>query len=141
MDLYRFSVLAHIFLSILLIGMALFWIIMHMALGRRFDVAEMTRLLNIAQGARWPHVVIPQAWRLPLPWLAWVVFLALCGSGVLMLVIGRVPQGPLWWTKLALVIAIACLQAQMTHRARPELYRAYFVLALATIPVAGWAIR
>ena len=141
MDLYRFSVFAHIFFSILLVGMALFWIIMHTALRRRFDAAETIRLLNVAQGARWPHVAIPHAWRLPLPWLGWAIILALFGSGILNLVVGGVPQGPWWWAKLALVVAIAALQFLMTRRARPGLYRAWFVLVLATIPVAGWVIR
>ena len=141
MDLYRFSVFAHIFFSILLVGMALFWIIMHTALGRRFDAAESTRLLNVAQSARWPHVAVPYALRLPLPWLTWAVILALCASGLLNLALGRVPQGPLWWTKLALVVAILTLQGLMTRRARPALYRAWFVLVLAAVLVAGWVIR
>ena len=141
MDLYRFSVFTHIFFSILLVGMALFWIIMHTALGRRFDAAETIRLLNVTQGARWPHVAIPHAWRLPLPWLNWAVFIALCGSGVLNLVVGGMPQGPWWWTKLALVFAIAFLLLLMTRRARPTFYRAYFVIALVTVVVAGWVIR
>lgn len=141
MDGYRLSVFLHIVFSILLVGLALFWIIMQMALGRRGDAATAQRLLDIAQAARWPHVAVPQAWRLPLPWLTWGVILALCGTGVLAAALGRVPEGPLWWAKLALVAAIIVVQATMTGRARPALYRPWFALVLAAIPVSGWVLR
>jgi hypothetical protein len=141
MDLYRLNVLIHIVFAILLMGLALFWFIMHTALGRRFAAAESTRLLGIAHGARWPHVVIPYAMRLPLPWVTWAVFLVLCVTGILSLAIRGTPAGALWVTKLALVVAIGIIQILMTRRLRPALIRIYFALVLATIPVAGLVLR
>jgi hypothetical protein len=142
MDLYRLTVFVHIVFAILLVGLALFWLIMRTALGHRSDAGDSTRLLDVAHGARWPHVVIPYAWRLPLPWVAWAVFLVLCGTGIAGLVIrGTTPQGPLWMTKLALVAAIALILLVTTRRLRPALIGAYFALTLATIAVSGWIIR
>ena len=85
MDTYRFSVLAHLFFSILLIGLALFWFIMRIALKRRFAAGDATRLLTVAQAARWPHVAVPYKWRLPLPWLTWAVIAGTWISGILIM--------------------------------------------------------
>jgi hypothetical protein len=140
MDLYRLNVFVHIVFAVLLAGLALFWLVMHVALGRRSDAADATRLLGVAHRARWPHVVIPYAWRLPLPWVTWLVFLVLGGTGLLALATRGWPQGPLWATKLALVVVIAFIQLAATRRP-PPLIRIYFALVLATIAVSGWAIR
>ena len=141
MDLYRLSVFAHIFFSILLVGLALFWVIMQTALGRRFAAPEAARLLQVAQSARWPHVAIPYAWRLPLPWVTWAVIIGLWGSGLLSAAINGRSGWPEWWAKWALVAAIMVLQLLMTRRPRPALFRAYFALVLATIAVSGWVTR
>jgi len=141
MDLYRLIVFGHILFGILLVGLALFWVIMHIALGRQTNTGDAARLLDVAHRARWPHVVIPYALRLPLPWVTWIVFLMLCGSGLISAAIRGYPQGRLWFTKLALVAAIAALQVLMTRRPRPKLIHAFFVLVLLTIPVSGWVIR
>jgi hypothetical protein len=141
MDLYRLSAFVHIVFAILLAGLALFWLVMHVALDRRSDATDAPRLLGVAHRARWPHVVIPYASRLPLPWVAWLVFLVLGGTGLMALASRGWPLGPLWLTKLALIAAIAFIQLATTHRPRAALIRIYFVLVLATIAVSGWAIR
>ncbi len=112
MDLYRLNVFAHIVFAILLVGLALFWLVMHVALGRLADAQDATRLLDVGTWCALAARVVPYAWRLPLPWLTWVVFLVLCGTGILGLAIrGSPPQGPLWLTKLALVGVIALIQS------------------------------
>lgn len=141
MDMYRLSVLAHLFFSILLIGLALFWVIMRIALGRRFEPAEATRLLAVAQASRWPHVAVPYKWRLPLPWLTWAVIAGAWISGILIAKsTGHLPWME-WWPKWTLVIVVTVMQARMTLRVRPGLFHAQLAALLATIAVSAWLAR
>jgi len=141
MDTYRFSVLAHLFFSILLIGLALFWFIMRIALNRRFAAGDATRLLAVAQASRWPHVAVPYKWRLPLPWLTWAVIAGTWISGILIMnATGRSTSSE-WWPKWALVIVVTVIQALMTFRTRPGLFNIQLVALLATIAVSAWLAR
>jgi len=141
MDLYRLSVAVHVFLSIVLVGLALFWVIMYTALGRRFGAGETARLLAIVKDARWPHVAVPYQWRLRLPWLAWLTLLALWGTGVLNAKLHGTPEGVLWWTKMALFFAIIASQVLLSRGSGPRPGRLNFVLVLAMVVVSGWVIR
>jgi hypothetical protein len=81
MDLYRFSVFAHRFQHPL-VGMACSDHCTRHSAGD--SMPQRRPPLNVAQAARWPH-------RDPMPASAAVapaVFLALCGSGILNLVVG-----------------------------------------------------
>ena len=85
MDTYRLSVFAHLFFTILLIGLALFWFIMRIALKRRFSDGDATQMLAVAQASRWPHVAVPYKFRLPLPWITWAVIAGVWISGILIM--------------------------------------------------------
>lgn len=141
MDLYRLSVFAHIFFSVVFTGLALYWIIMLTSLNRRFNAVEAGRMLEIAHGARWPHVAVPYRWRVPLPWITWLVVLALWGTGVANSSLKEMPEGALWWIKLGLFVAIITTQAALIHSPRPKLVRLNFALVVAMILVSGWVIR
>lgn len=141
MDWLRLSVFAHIFFSILLVGLALFWVIMQTALGRRFAAAEAQRLLQVTQSARWPHVGVPYAWRLPLPWLTWAVILGAWVSGILNATLGGEFRWSEWWPKWALVAMLALLQLLMTPRPRPALFRPYLAFLLVTVAASAWLTR
>ena len=141
MDLYRFSVAVHIFLSIVLVGFALFWVIMYTALGRRFAPNETERLLGIVKQARWPHVVVPWQLRMRLPWLVWLTLVALWGTGVANVKLHASPEGPLWWTKMVLFLVIIGCQVLWSRRSSASLGWLNFALVLVMVVVSGWVIR
>ena len=141
MDLMRASAFLHIVFSILLTGLALYWVIMTSALAKGRDAAEAARLLAVAHRARWPHVVVPQALRIPLPWMTWLVIAALAATGIGSIALRGAPDNGLWWIKLALVAAVIVIQIPLTLRPYPALGRIHFALVLATILVSGWTLR
>jgi hypothetical protein len=141
-DGYRVLVYAHVFCSILLAGQALFWFIMLAALRQRFDQRQAVDMLQTVNHARWPHVVVPYALRLPLPWVTWATVGALVATGAALVHYrGGAPAGTLWWLKMALTAAVAVIQIAVTRQPRPALIRLNFGLVLATIVVSGWMIR
>ena len=141
MDVYRLSVFAHIFFSVLFTGLALYWIIMFTSLSRRFDAAETARLLGIAHRSRWPHVVVPLAWRVPLPWVTTATMVVLWLTGIVNSKLRGMPEGPLWWTKLGLFLVLIALQVALTRRVSPAAVRINFALTVTMILVSGWVIR
>lgn len=141
MDVYRLSVFAHLFLSVVFTGLALYWMIMLVSLRRRFDEGETGRLLAIANRSRWPHVAVPERWRLPLPWMATLVMLALWLTGIVNSKLRGMPEGILWWTKMGLFLALIALQVALTRRPYPTAVRINFALAIAMLLVSGWVIR
>ena len=141
MDLIRTSVFLHIVFSILLTGLALYWVIMSSALARGREATEAARLLDAAHRARWPHVVVPPSLRIPLPWMTWLVIAALAATGIGSIVLRGAPANGLWWIKLALVAAVIAIQIPLTLRPHPFLCRIQFALVLATILVSAWTLR
>ena len=104
MDLYRLLSFAHLLFAVVLVGLALFWFIMLVALRQRFDTAETKRLLQVVNGARWPHVVVPYSLRLALPWVTWAVLAVLVASGVAILSFRGISMGAWWWAKMNLLL-------------------------------------
>src|SRR5215510_6211719 len=102
MDGYRLSAFLHIVTAVLLVGLALFWAIMLWSLRQRFPAPETQRLLEVLKTARWPHVAVPYALRVRLPWMPWLVLAVLLVTGLICLQTRTVAHGALWWTKLAL---------------------------------------
>ena len=141
MDLIRVSAFCHIVLAILLTGQALYWMVMVTALQKRHGPAEAASLLQIANRARWPHMAVPIALRVQLPWITWLTIAALVGTGVTSAILRGVLGGTLWWIKLALVIAIIVIQVPLTRLPHPRLVRLNFALVTAVIVVSGWALR
>jgi hypothetical protein len=141
MDAYRITVFAHVFFSILLVGLALFWVIMHVALKRRFPLAEAIGMLGAAQASRWPHVVVPYRLRLPLPWLTWSVVALTWASGIAASKLGAHAMSRDWWLKWLLVAILTVSQFLMTGRVAPALYRPQLLLLLVTIAVSAWLTR
>src|ERR1041384_5054841 len=116
MDPYRLSVFAHLFFAIVLVGLALFWFIMLVALRQKFDETETARLLQVANGARWPHVVVPWKMRLPLPWMTWLIFAVLIISGLCVIHWSAMPTRALWYVKLAVFAILIVMQIVLTRR-------------------------
>jgi hypothetical protein len=141
MDLYRIFAFAHVFFAVVLVGLALFWFIMLMALRQRFDVAETARLLEVVNGARWPHVVIPYSLRLALPWVTWVVLAVLVASGAVMYVSRPIEMGLWWWVKMGLVAAIVLFQLIVTRRPAAPLIRLNLLLVLGALVASGFLLR
>jgi len=141
MDVYRLSVFAHIFFSVLFTGLALYWMIMLTSLSRRFDAGEAGRLLGVAHRARWPHVVVPHKFRLPVSWVTTLVMVALWLSGIVNSKLRGMPEGVFWWTKMGLFLALIALQVAMTKRPYPTVVRVNFALTIAMLVVSGWVIR
>src|SRR5262247_3241494 len=103
MDPYRILVYVHLLASVVFVGLALFWLIMLIALRLEGTPAEVTTLLETANGARWPHVAVPWKLRLPLPWFAWAVLAILVGTGLALLQFRGMGANTFWWAKIALV--------------------------------------
>ena len=141
MDLIRAGAFVHIVFSIVLTGLALYWLIMESALRRRHPAAEAGRLLGVAMRARWPHVVVPQGLRIPLPWMSWLAIAVLAATGAAAVALRGAPVESLWWIKLALFVALIVVQVPLTRTPTAMLVRANFALVVATILVSAWAIR
>jgi len=141
MDLIRATAFVHIIFSILLVGQALYWMIMVTALNKRHGAAEADRLLQAANRARWPHVVVPHSMRLPLPWIAWLTLAAIAGTGAISLALRGFSGDLLWWIKLGLFVAIAIVQVPLTRRPAAGLTRINFALVISAIVISGWAVR
>lgn len=141
MDLIRTSAFLHIVFSILLTGLALYWVIMSSALAKGRAATEAARLLDAAHRARWPHVVVPPSLRIPLPWMTWLVLAALAATGIGSIALRGAPANGLWWIKLALIAAVIAIQIPLTLRPQPFLCRIQLALVLATILVSGWSLR
>src|SRR5262245_2967403 len=135
MDSYRLTVVLHIVLGIVLAGQARFWMVMWMALRRHHGAPDVQRWLAVTRGARWPHVMVPRALRLPLPWIAWSTLALLAASGLLIAALTRVPDGSWWNAKLSLLALIAVLQVLMTWRPTPPVIIGNFAVVLATMVV------
>jgi hypothetical protein len=140
MDLLRAGALAHIVLSILLMGFALFWFFMDVALRKRHGAERGQELLRALVAVRWPPGGLPAALRIPLPWLGLLVIAALVVTG-LPGALARGASGALWTAKLALFAAVLVIQFLMTRGMRPSLVRANFVLTAAVIVISSWTIR
>ncbi len=119
----------------------LVWLVMLVALRQRFAPAEADQWLGETRGARWPHVVVPRAMRLPLPWVSWLLVVALLVSGLLIAMVRGLPEGPLWTLKLVLFVAIAAIQIPLSRSSTPMAIRAGFWLTLAAIVVSALAMR
>jgi hypothetical protein len=141
MDLYRISVAAHLFLSIILVGLALFWWIMLVALRQRYDSQETLRLLGVANAARWPHVVVPYKLRIPLPFMSWIMLALLAVTGLEITHLAGTPTGILWQTQLVLVAVVVILQLLVTGRPRPALIPLNLLAVLALCVVSALMIR
>jgi hypothetical protein len=142
MDAYRLTVWTHLFLSIALVGLALFWFVMDVSLRRRFDTAETESWLKTLKAARWPHVGVPYALRIPLPWLTWVVIGLLVASGVASgKLTDRVPEGSLWSTKFAVFVALLGTQALLSWRPSRAIIRLNFAVVIATVVISVMAVR
>ncbi len=120
MDLYRLAAFAHLVLAVLVTGYLLFWAIMALALRRVCAPGEVEAHLATVAAARWPHVVVPRRFRLPLPTVGWLLLGAAIASGVLLGALGG-PHGPAlpFWLKLAAVLALLALHLSLARRPRP----------------------
>ena len=75
----------HLVAAILLVGNALFWVVMAIGAARSTSPAESAHLLGLINSGRWPHVIVPRPLRLPFSALAWIFLLVLGVSGVFLL--------------------------------------------------------
>jgi hypothetical protein len=142
LDTYRAVVYVHILSSIFLVGLALFWFIMNVALRRKFDDVQTAAWFQVLNTARWPHVAVPWKLRLPLPVFTWVVLVLLLATGMSALRIrGAVPPGSLWDVKLLLLAGVASLQVLATFRPRAALINLNMALVLVLMVVSGWMVR
>jgi hypothetical protein len=129
----------HLVFTVFLVGYALYWAIMVVSLRRSFDPAETDRLLDIANRARWPHVVVPWRLRVPLPFIAWG-FLGLLLITGLVLVPGHGFDMVLA-LKVALVALFALIQVSLTRRPARALILVNFGLALLIVVLSGLLVR
>jgi hypothetical protein len=141
MDVYRLSIWLHIVLGVVLSGQALFWAVMLAALRQRHDSVTTRQWLTVARGARWPHVVVPYAMRLPLPLVAWLTLALLAATGMLIISATRVPEGIFWSVKWWLLAGVAFMQLVLSWRPVAAVIVGNLALTLATMIVSAWLVR
>jgi hypothetical protein len=141
----------HLVSAILLVGNALFWVVMTIGVRRSADPTEAARLLGVINAGRWPHVAVPRALRLPFPALAWAFLVVLGLTGLLLL---QADQGALFGsstseiaahprfdglmrTKLALFGLLVLGQVQVTLEPRRWLAFVNGGLVLAIVAVSA----
>ena len=129
----------HLVLTVFLVGYVLYWAVMVTALRRSCEPGETLRLLAVASHARWPHVVLPWAMRVPLPFMGWAFLLLLLASGFALA--SDHGWSPLLMVKLVLVAAFAIIQLVLTRRPLPALIFANFALPLVIVVLSGWLAR
>ena len=120
----------HLVGGIVVTGLALFWAILGHSLGRAHEPVETGRLLQVAAGARWPHVVVPWKLRLPLPLLAAAVLVVAALIGFLL----PTSYGAAMLAKLAASLGLLLCFVALGRRPTPVL--GYAALALAVIATA-----
>jgi hypothetical protein len=129
----------HLVFTMFLVGYALYWAIMVLALRRDFAPSEAARLLEIANHSRWPHVLVPWRLRLPLPFMGWG-FLAILLITGLALTASHGFEAMLT-LKLALVLLFALIQIGLTRRPARGLIFANFALVLIIVVLSGLLVR
>jgi hypothetical protein len=127
----------HLVFTVFLVGYALYWAVMVVSLRRTFDPVETDRLLEIANRARWPHVVVPWRLRLPLPFMAWGFLAILLVTGVVL----SHAISAILALKLVLVALFAAFHVALTRRPTPALIFVNFALALVIVALSGLLVR
>lgn len=142
MGLYQLAALAHLLLAVLVTGYALFWAIMALALRRVCSPMESEAHLATVAAARWPHVVIPWRWRLPLPLVGWLLLAAAIASGLLVGALGGPRELALaFWLKLAAVLALVAAHLMLARRPRPLVAWIGLPLVLAVLVLSVPLVR
>lgn len=137
MSALSFALWLHLVLAVVVTGLALFWAVMGVALHRAHPAPEADLLLQAAAGARWPHVVVPQGWRLPLPLVSAAALIVASGVGVglpaaldLLLIL-----------KLLLCAVLLVVFLRLARRPTAELGYTALVLALAVTALSTLLAR
>ncbi|MGH6689338.1 MAG: hypothetical protein ACREF4_01465 [Gammaproteobacteria bacterium] len=136
---------AHIVATVLLIGYALFWVVMTTAICKEEGQGSVG-LLNLVQRGRWPPGGIPKRLRPTLPALGWVFLVALFLTGALLLVSG----GRTWdawitgrsggWPVAKLALFVLLVTGQAIATLRPRRWVAYVNGGLAMMIVVVSAL-
>ena len=136
----------HLVLAVVLIGYALFWLVMAFAMRREGVDMDSGEMLSLVGRSRWPPFVVPYALRIPMLALGWILVLLMVASGVLLVRArggdwAQLASGGFWGdrfgiivaTKAVLVLLFAVAHARLSVRptARAALLGA--ILAWATI--------
>jgi hypothetical protein len=129
----------HLVFTVFLVGYALYWAIMVVSLGRTFDPPETERLLDVANRARWPHVVVPWRLRLPLPFMGWGFLGVLLITGVALVASHGFDM--VLALKVALAVLFALIHVGLTRRPARALILVNFVLALLIVVLSGLLVR
>lgn len=141
MDAYRAVIGLHIVLAIVIVGLALFWAIMLLALRQKFDATQTAHHLAQANAARWPHVVVPYALRLPLPYVMWGLLVLVSVTGYWLLQVQPRGGSPWLTIKLGLLAALVLLQIFVTRRPAPMPIRIILALAVLIVVVSALMVR
>lgn len=133
MSLYVLFVYAHIVTAVVLVGYALFWVVMSAAAKREpVSEAERARLIDTARNARWPL----SGGKLSLKAVGWLLLIAVAVTGALAfparfslerLFSGATPGNAMLAKAVLAVVFVACLPKLGTTRVPPA------VIALAAV--------
>jgi hypothetical protein len=140
----------HLLAGILLMGNALFWVVMATGVARSPSRPEdAAGLLGLINSGRWPHVIVPRPLRLPFPVLAWIFLVVLGLSGIFLLqgrdtAVALSPESilqerfaELFRVKLALLGLLLLGQVQLTLEPRRWLAHLNGALALGILGVSA----
>ena len=95
MTLYLTAAYLHLVFGIVLIGYALFWLVMAYALRSRAADLDTGEMLAVIGRAGWPPFVAPPALRIPILGIGWLLVLAMLASGFALLGVHRITLGQL----------------------------------------------
>ena len=129
----------HLVFTMFLVGYVLYWAIMVVSLRRDFTPSETERLLEIANRSRWPHVVVPWRFRLPLPFMAWGFLAILLITGLALIASRGLDM--ILACKMGLIAIFALVQVGLTRRPARSLIFVNFVLALLIVVLSGLLVR
>ncbi len=139
---YPLAAFVHLLSAVLVTGYALFWAIMTLSLARSPRAGESASLLALVAAARWPHVAVPHAWRLPFTVLGWLLLAGAIGSGLLAGAVGGPRElGLVFWLKLASVIVLLGLHHRLVRRPRGPVAWAGLILVLAILVLSVPLVR
>jgi hypothetical protein len=151
---YQINAYVHVMSTVLIVGYALFWIIMARALRQRVTASESTRLLGLINQGRWPPGGLPSTMRLPFPGLAWAFLFVLIATGIFLhfyhgvtleQVVSSDPPArrfaQLLLIKHGLIAVLLIVNLRLAFHATRWLIHANFLLALMVVGISTLLVR
>lgn len=149
MGWYQIDAFLHLLAAMLLTGYALFWAVMAASLARAVRPRDLGHHLGLVRTSRWPHVAVPQRWRLRLPVIGWLLITGVALTGVLAglfahsVAVGGLggAMSPLLALKLVLFVVLVTGHALAMRQPKPLLLHGNLALVVAITAISANLMR